>query len=69
MQHRFVLVQQTEHYAEWECPVCHRHIRLGTDGSGLKVLNRGDQEINHGSASTFPGLNMAQTQVNPVSLH
>jgi hypothetical protein len=69
MKHELVLVHQSDKFAEWECPVCHRYIRLGKEGSGLKVLNPGEQEINHGSASTVSGLKMGQAAVDLTGTH
>jgi hypothetical protein len=69
MQHELKLIRQTEKHAEWECPVCQRHIRLGADGSGLKILNPGDQQVNHGSASSAPGLKLAQPSVEVPTIH
>ena len=76
MTHKLVLVKQTENSAEWECPVCERRIRLGLDGSGLKILKPGEQLINHGSATTQPGLSVkigavetADSEEIPSNLH
>ena len=64
MTHKLVLVKHTKEFAEWECPVCQRHIRLGLNGGGLKILKPGDQLINHGSATTWPGLNLNNASVD-----
>ncbi len=69
MQHKLVLVQQTERLAEWQCPVCQRHVRLNSKDRGIEILNPGDQFVNHGSASTVPGLNFGQPAVEKVSIH
>jgi len=69
MQHKLELIRQTKDLVEWECPVCQRHIRLGSNGGGLKILNRGDQEVNHGSATTVPGLRLGQPTIETPVLH
>ena len=69
MAHKLVLTLQTENSAEWKCPECDRHIRLGSDGSGLKILNPGDQEVNHGSATTVPELNIGTASVASPVIH
>lgn len=69
MQHKFVLIRQTDEFAEWECPACERHVRLGFNGEGLKILNPGDQLIDHGSATTVPGLSFRNTLLEPSNIH
>jgi len=69
MTHKLVLIRQTADFAEWKCPVCERHIRLGSAGSGLTILNPGDQEVNHGSATTVPELTVGNASVEPLVLH
>jgi len=69
MQHKFVLIRQTEEFAEWECPACERHVRLGFNGDGLKILNPGDQHVNHGAASTVPGLSFSNTLLETSVIH
>lgn len=69
MEHKLVLTVQTDEAAEWQCPACRRHIRLEFDGSGLKILNAGDQEVNHGSAATSSSLNLGGVSVVSQELH
>lgn len=69
MKHKLVLTRQTDTFAEWKCPECDRHIRLGSKGDGLKILNPGDQEVNHGSATTVPWLDFSETSVDSKILH
>ena len=69
MTHKLVLVRQTEVLTEWKCPECDRHIRLGSDGSGLKILNPGDAEVNHGSASSVSWMDMGDASVQSPTLH
>lgn len=63
MQHKYILIRQTEECAEWECPACERHVRLRFNGRGLEIVNRGDQWADHGSATTGPGLHLEGASV------
>ena len=69
MQHKLVLVQQSKHEAEWQCPVCERHVRLNSKNRGIEILHPGDQLVNHGSASTVPGFDFGQPAVEAIVLH
>lgn len=69
MKHKFVLARKTSEFAEWECPKCSRYVRLGSDGSGLTILNPGDQSANHGAATTFAGLELGGASVDSSAMH
>ncbi len=69
MQHKLELILQTEAHVEWECPVCQRHIQMNAKGGGLKILNPGDQMVNHGSASTTPELSLDQAIIEKKTIH
>ena len=69
MKHKLVLTRQTEAFSEWKCPECERHIRLGSRGGELKILNPGDQEVNHGSAASVPWLELGDASITSGVLH
>ena len=69
MQHKFILARKTSEFAEWECPKCSRYVRLGSDGSGLRILNPGDQTANHGAATTIAGLDLGAASVESGVMH
>lgn len=60
--HQFVLTRQTNEFAEWECPVCQRQVRIGNK-TGLKILKPGDQSVNHGTASTASWLKLGEALI------
>ena len=50
-EHRLELTRRTDDMAEWQCRRCGRHVRLDFATRRFSVLAKGDQLINHGSAS------------------
>jgi hypothetical protein len=69
MEHKLVLVQQTKKLTDWECPVCQRLVRMNAKGGGIEILNPGDQRVNHGSASTTPGLKLSPATIETPTFH
>jgi hypothetical protein len=69
MTHKLVLIRQTEAFVEWECPACNRHMRLALGEGGLEILNPGDQEVNHGTATTVPGFYLHSASAEAIETH
>ena len=66
-KHFLALTAKTDEHVQFTCPVCGRCVQVGFDGE-LTTINTGDQFINHGFASTHPGLSLSSS-VEPKRMH